>query len=204
MSRTLYSMSFTTATLRVVESVLIAELYGRAGDWGAVRDTVLSDNLLQMRTLNSSRRVCRELISRLRLLTPEQLKLVVSGSQQERGYLLWLAVCRRYCFVRDFAVEVLRDRFVLADQRLDRAAYDTFFSQKAAWHAEVARVAVATRRKQGQFVYKMLREAGLLGDANTIVPALLTPRLIAAIRADTPADFAFFTVTDADIREWTS
>ena len=189
MAQPTYSMSFTTATLRVGASVLVAELYYRYGDWQTVRDLVVTGNLLQMRTLNASRRTCQELISRLRTLTSDQMQLVIDGAQQERSYLLWLAFCRRYTFVRDFAAEVLRDHFLLHDPRLALAAFDRFFQAKAAWHPEVARIAESTRKKQRQVVYTTLREAGLLTDDNTIIPALLTPRLVVAIRNDLPADY---------------
>jgi hypothetical protein len=48
---------------------------------------------------------------------------------------------------------------------------------------EAARVASATRDKQRQIVFKMMREADLLSGAQRILPALLSARLVDAIRA---------------------
>ena len=63
-----YSMSFTTGGLFHLESVKLAALYLGLGDWSEVREKVISKNLLQYRTLNTLKRVCREVISRLKAL----------------------------------------------------------------------------------------------------------------------------------------
>ncbi|WP_039960780.1 BrxA family protein, partial [endosymbiont of Riftia pachyptila] len=71
-----YSMSFTTGSLFHRESVKLAALYFKLKDWNAVRDKVISENLLQARTLNTSKRVCREIISRLKKLNSSELELL--------------------------------------------------------------------------------------------------------------------------------
>ena len=68
-----YSMSFTTAPLLFHETLLVAELFAREQEWQPVREKVLNENLLQMRTVNSSKRIFSELSSRLKQLTPVQL-----------------------------------------------------------------------------------------------------------------------------------
>ncbi len=123
-------MSFTTGCLFHRESVQLAVLFLEFNDWNAVRDKVLSDNLLQARTLNTSKRVCREIISRLKTLDPREINLLVHSSAQEQGYLLWMAVCRRYKFIADFAVEVVRERYISLKTDLHYEDYDAFFNRK--------------------------------------------------------------------------
>ena len=114
MTVTTYSMSFTTAPLLFQETLLVAELYAAERDWQLVREQALRENLLQMRTVNSAKRIFSEISSRLRQLTPAQMELLLTGSRREQNYLLWLAYCKRYRFVYDFAVEVLRESFCAA------------------------------------------------------------------------------------------
>lgn len=189
-----YSMSFTTATLLRHESVLVAELFADLGDWDAVRRLVLAENRLQMRTANSSRRVFREISSRLKQLTPQQLAYLLSADLREQKYLLWLAFCIRYRFVYDFAVEVVQEKFRRLDLTLTYEDYDIFFNNKAEWHPEVARVATSTRKKQRQVVFKIMHEAELLSAENQIVPILLSSPLKQVIAEDDPAHLAIFTV----------
>ncbi len=199
-----YSMSFTTGTLLHHESEVVAELYCQMNNWDQVRKIVIAENRLQMRTLNASKRIFREVSSRLKLLTAPQLKFFLDSSYQEQHYLLWLAVCRRYRFIYDFAVEIIREKFLRLDFELSYNDYDIFFNNKAEWHPEVERVAVSTRSKQRQVIFKMLREAALLTAVNHILPALLSPPLINVINQDDAAYFAIFPVREADINIWTN
>lgn len=194
-------MSFTTGTLLYRESLTVAGLYTELGDWNEVREIVLADNRLQMRTSNASKRIWREVSSRLRLLTAAQLTLLLDGSRPEQNLLLWLAACKRYRFIADFAVEVLREKFLRRDLYLTYENYDAFFYNKAEWHPEVAAVAPSTQRKQRQVVFKMLREAELLAADKRILPAPLTPRLVAAIAADDPAALDIYPITPAEVQE---
>ena len=202
MGKMVYSMSFTTGTLLYRESMTVAHLYQALGDWDAVREQVIAENRLQMRTLNSSKRIVREINSRLKLLTPLELAILHDDLHQEQLYVLWLDVCKRYQFIYDFAVEVIREKFLRFDFALTPVEFDAFLNAKAEWCPEVERVAPATRNKLRQFVFKMLREADLVGRDQRILPALLTPHLIAAIRQDSPAHFAIFPVSDRDMQGW--
>ena len=197
-------MSFTSGTLLQRESEVITRLYCEIEDWDVVREQVIAENRLQMRTLNASKRIFREISSRLKLLTTPQLQLLLDGTYQEQNYLLWLAVCRRYRFIYDFAIEVIREKFLRLDLDLSYDEYDIFFNNKAEWHPEVEEVADSTRSKQRQVIFKMLREAELLSADNRILSCLLSPRLIQAIHTDDAADFVIFPAHEADIKRWTS
>lgn len=197
-----YSMSFTSGALLYRESILFAGLYDENSGWEQVRHRVIADNLLQVRTPNASKRLSREIISRLKLLTPDQLHLLVQGTRREQQHLLWLAVCKRYRFIYDFAATVVREKYLRLDLSLTRTEYEQFFDDKAEWHPEVERVSEVTRQKGRQFVFKMLREASLLAEGETIIPALLAPNVIEAIAADDVAHFHIFPVPERLIQEW--
>lgn len=199
----IYSMSFTSGTLLWRESLTVAGLYRTLDDWDAVRAQVRRDNLLQMRTLNASKRIFSEISSRLRQLSAEQLNLLLDGSPQEQTYLLWLAFCRRYRFVYDFAVDVVREKLIRRDFRLTPEDYTAYFNTQAEWRPEMERVAQITIRKQRQTVFKTMREAGLLSAGDEIIPAALSDRLVRAITNMEPADLTVFPLSDREIRDWT-
>jgi hypothetical protein len=197
-----YSMSFTSAALAYRESLVIAETYQQIGKWDAVREKIVAENLLQMRTQNASKRICREIISRLKLLTSSELELVTDGARLEQNYILWLAICKRYRFIYDFSRDLLREKFLHLNLELTSDDYDIFFNAKAEWHPEVDRIPNGSRQKQRQFVFRMLRDAELLSKDSRILPALLTPRLVTAIQADDPTYFTIYPISDFDIHEW--
>ena len=194
-----YSMSFTTGGLFYHESITLARLYLGLKDWHAVRTRVMDRNLLQARTLNTAKRVFREISSRLKLLIDDEMNILDNSSRQEQNYILWLAVCKRYRFIHDFAVEVVREKFLHLDFQLTYQDYNVFFNTKAEWHEEMERLARETKIKLRQLLFKMLREAELLSK-NTIIPAMLTTRVVKAISKNSRAYLAVFPISDADIR----
>ena len=191
-----YSMSFTTGSLFHHESVRLVVLFLELNDWNAVRDKVLSENILQARTLNTSKRVCREVISRLKTLDHREIDLLIHGSAHEQAYLLWIAVCRRYKFIADFAVEIIRERYIGLKTDLPYDDFDSFFNRKAEWHPELDEIKPSTRSKLRQILFKMLREADILTANDTINAAMLSPRLMEAISSQ---DVLFFPVLESDL-----
>jgi hypothetical protein len=200
MSNERYSLSFTTGSLFHYESVNLASLYLELRDWNAVRDEVLSANLLQARTLNTSKRVCREIISRLNKLSSNELDFLVKANSQEQGYLLWLAICRRYRFIADFAVEVLRERYISLKTDLSHTDFDSFFNKKSEWHTELDEIRPATRTKLRQVLFKILREADLLTETYTINAAMISPRLINVLLQGNRRDILFFPAFESDLK----
>lgn len=193
-------MSFTTGSLYHRESVKLAALYLELGDWNAVRDKVISNNLLQTRTLNTLKRVCREVISRLKTLSIEELDFLVEANPQEQGYLLWLATCRRYRFIADFAIEVLRERYITLKSDVNHEDFDSFFNRKSEWHAELDAIQPTTRNKLRQVLFRILREAGLLASNNIINAAILSPELLNAISHNNRRDVLFLPVFESDLK----
>ena len=187
-----YSMAFTTGGLFHRESVKLAVLYLELKEWDSVRNKVFSENLLQSRTLNSLTRVSREIISRLKTLEAGELDLLISGSTQEQKYLLWLAVCRRYSFIADFAKEVIRERYISLKSDLHYEEFDYFFNKKSEWHPELEKITPTTRNKLRQVLFKILREAEFLTIDHTINGSMLSKRLLDAISQERRKDVLIF------------
>lgn len=171
-------------------------------DWNVVRGKVLSENLLQARTINSSKRICREVCSRLKTLDHKELYLLVHGTIQEQSYLLWLAVCRRYKFIADFAQEIIRERYITLKTDLHREDFDSFFNKKSEWHPELDEITSATRKKLRQVLFRMLREADLLTANNTINAAMLSPRLLKSISHENIQDILAFPTFESELKKW--
>lgn len=194
-----YALSFTSGALLIRESVIAAPLYREARDWGIVRERLCSDNLLQARTSSSGFRLAREVAQRLAALTDDELELLGDASPSERGHLMWIAACRRYDFIGDFAEEVLRERFLLLTPALGHEDFDSFVSRKTLWHPELAEVKASTLQKLRSTVFRMLTEAELLANGE-IVHAALSERVRGALDAQTPSGVRFFPTRDSKER----
>ncbi len=190
-----YKLSFTGAGLSISESITIAETYLRLRDWDAVKEKVFTENLLQARTQSSVQRTFQELTPRLQQLTDEQLELLVEGNHQEQKQILWFAVCKRYAYIREFAIEVIHDKYLGLDYELTGFDYEAFFNRKADWHDELDQLKDTSKTKIKTVLFRMLREAGLLSNDNVIIPALPSSRTIDALAPDSPTSLRIFPAT---------
>jgi len=194
-----YKLSFTGAGLAISGSIKITEVYLRLADWTATKETVIADNLLQSRTQASAKRVYQELAPRLKQLTGDQLELLMEGNHQEQRQLLWYAVCKRYACVREFAVEVIHEKYLRLDYQLTAFDYDAFFNRKADWHEELDQLAESSKTKVRTVLFRMLREADLIAGDETIVPAVLSRRLVDLLQPEAPASLEIFPISTADV-----
>lgn len=186
-----YALSFTSGGLLVREADVVATVYLRERDWGTVRQVAIEGNLLQARTASSSVRVTRETIQRLGVMGDAELELLADSSLTERCHLMWVAACRRYELIGDFAEEVLRERFLLLTPTLGVDDFDRFVTGKSLWHPELDELKASTRTKLRQNIFRMLHEAGLCSEDGDILPAVLSERVYDALAARTPSDVRF-------------
>ena len=196
---TRYTMSFTTGGLFIQESLKMAALYFEVKTWSGVQEKVITGNILQARTISTSKRNCREILSRLKTLRRDELNLLVHGNSQEQCCLLWLAICRRYRFIADFAVEVLRERYISLKSVVNYEDFDSFFNKKSDWHHELEKTSISTRKKLRQVLFKIMKEAELILQDNTINTIILSPQVFNVISADNRQDLHYFPIFDADL-----
>ena len=202
MAKSGYNMSFSSGGLFFNESLRIAEIYLENKDWKLVRDNVLNNNILQASTESSLKRTTREVIPRLRLLSGDQLKLLISGSRQEQNFLLWLGVCKRHEFIKDFAVEIIREKYLRLSYELTQLDYDIFYNRKSEWHPELEKISESTRKKLRQVLFRIIREAELVTGEGMIVPVFFTEDLAKVIIKDNVSWFNIYPVSDLDIGKW--
>lgn len=187
-----YALSFTTGALLTREGTALAPIYLDTRDWEKVRDQAVENNLLQARTYRTGVRLVRETVKRLSVLSDLEVELLASATGSERAQLMWAAACRRYDLIGEFAEEVLRERYLLRASKLEYEDFDSFIRTKSLWHEELATVRASTLQKLRSNVFKMLHEAELLSEAGYITPAVLSERVVAALRASGPSDLRFF------------
>ena len=192
-----YIMSFTTGGLFHIESVKLAELYVKYLDWRVVQEETISKNLLQARTISTAKRVYQEIIARLKQLSQPELVFLIESNSRDQSYLLWAAVCRRYRFIADFAVEVLRERFLGFKLDLLSEEFNIFFNTKSEWHPELEQIKPATRDKCRQVLFKILREADLLSTNNAIKTPLLSPTLLEVLMQSDRRSIMYFPVFES-------
>lgn len=141
----------------------------------------------------SNRRTLREITNRLQTLSADERSFLLDEADRtDQQALLWLSTCRAYRFVREFALEVIRERYLSYQVDLPLESFDILFNGKAAWDEDLANLSTSTRKKLRQVLFRMMREAGVITSGNRIQSAILSPRLKAMLEDQNPAELALF------------
>ena len=195
-----YVLSFTAGGLLYHESIVVAETYCQSRDWDKAITLIIEQNLLQSRVQSTTTRKLREICARLQGLTTPQIELLVSGARSEQNLLLWLACCKRYQLLADFAQEILHDKFIRLELTISRTEVSTFVETKSLWHQELEKLKESTRTKLVTVMMRMLREAELVSSDDVIRPLLMSPQLARVIAGDSFAWFNIYPVAESDVR----
>lgn len=198
--KTDYQMSFTTGGLFYRESIVLAELYLELNNWKLVAEQVLGTNLLQVRTQSSSKRITREVVQRLKLLNLNELQLLLGSEYLDQCYLIWLATCRRFRFIAEFAEDVIGESINNFKATLTYSDFDTFFNRKAEWNSDLDSLTIASRKKLRQVLFRILREANLLGKDGIIIKPTLSHALVDSIITNNPNELLYFPIGESDIK----
>jgi hypothetical protein len=188
-----YKMSFTSGGLYLNESVELSASYLKTKEWKGTIARAQAKGLTSLPKEKSKRRMLREIVNRLETLSDDELHFLVEGEdRQEQSQLIWISVCRAYRLVREFAIEVVQDRYLAYQLELPPESFDLLFEQKAEWDEALASTSAATRVRLRQVVFKIMREAGIISVNHRIQSTYLSARLRALIEANAPADLSVF------------
>ena len=194
-----YKMSFSTGGLFLNESLEVARLHREDEAW---RDTIaraLGEGAASLPKAASQRRTLREIANRISVLTSDELDFFTTDADRnEQQALLWLATCRAYRFVREFAIEVVRERFLSYQLDLHLETFDTLLDAKAEWDEGLAGISRSTRLKLRQILFRIMREAGVISGEGRIQAYYLSTRLNRLIADNSPADLAIYPGVSVD------
>ena len=187
------------------DSSPLAGTVAGAGGLGELRERILrvrrqaiDDNVLSIRTQSANARVVSEVLKRLSTLTEEETRFLadVDTSANDCQALMWVAMCRYYALIGEFATEVVRDHYLMGLPTVTREDYDRFIQGKAMWHEELEELSPATSNKLRSNVFKAMSEAGLVERrSDTLLPSLLGGS-VAGILEDRPESFRFFPMSE--------
>lgn len=190
-----YKFSFTAASLRLNEMIYTAR------NLDFLKDDELIKELGAGKS-STGRRMFIELKNRINKLTPSQRKLLAEGDLIIQKQIAFLAICKSYSFIRDFAIEVLREKVLLFDYQLTEGEYLTFFRQKSENHVEMENLSDLSRYKVKQVTFKILEQAGIIDNIKykNIQPQLLDDSCVRAIINDNKELLKLFFWSDLDIK----
>ncbi|QFZ53327.1 DUF1819 family protein [Oceanihabitans sp. IOP_32] len=190
-----YKFSFTAASLRTKDLVMVA-----------LRKSSKNTADLELTLGNgksaTGKRLLVELENWISTLTEHQIEVLQNGSFKSQNEIAFLAVCKYLDFIRDFVIEVIREKYIVFDYELTDGDYLSFFRRKAEFHPEMDDLTEITQKKIKQVTFKMLEQAGII---NSVKSRIIQPQLIEsdtqkAIMSDNPELLKVFLYSDIDIQ----
>lgn len=198
----LYSFSFTAASLRLNEMIKVAGY--------AIENPVTA--LSQIKKLGvvfgsvksrTSDRQFREISKRLETLTSAQLEILNDSDLQSQKHMALLAICKHNLFIRDFIIEVIREKTLVYNYQLNQSDFGIFINAKQQNNPELESFSDSTLKKARQVMFHIFEQAGLINNIHDlqIQPQLLSSAVIKAITADNRDLLKIFLYPDRDINE---
>ena len=149
----------------------------------------------------TGKRYFLELNKRYDKLTPQQRDHFLHADLVAQKQMAFLAVCKTYSFIRDFVLEVLREKSLVFDDCITEGDYISFLRQKQDAHAEMDQLTEKSLSKIKQVVFKMLEQASIINNIKDriIQTQILDAKTIDVIINDDPEWLKIFLLSDADI-----
>lgn len=150
----------------------------------------------------TSKRMLQEYRKRLRKLTPKQLELLAEGDLLIQKKIALLSVCKTYDLIRDFVIEVVRDKFLIFDPYLSEGDYLSFIRRKVDLHPELETITDKTHKKIKQVIFLILEQAGIIDNIKSkiIQAQYVEPEILISIIDDNPNWLKIFLMSDRDIK----
>ena len=204
MSETRYSLSFTAAAFRLNDFIKFAEYY--ADTPGEINTTeVDADKVLGSGMRNTNKRIMAELVKRYNCLTPDQRALMVDGDYDEKKQICYLAIAKSYQFIREFIVEIVREKAMVYDFELSDTDFGIFINRKTPLHPELEQFTENTIYKVKQTLFKILADADVIDStvSKQLKTQWLSEKLQDVILSDNPEWLKIFLISDAEIEQKT-
>ena len=102
------------------------------------------------------------------------------------------AVGDGYEFVHDLSIGILKERYESGIPTYTTGAYEAFFEEQAALHAELERLTPGSRKKMRNQVFRMMVECDLVSEQGDITPIHPSPDFARVIDVDHRDDLDLF------------
>ena len=195
-AKPIYNFSFTASSLRLKEMILVAKHLLENTEIDYINDLGEGKSA-------TGKRMLVEFNKRLETLTKEQLKLLVDGDLTTQKQIAFLSICKTYAFIRDFVLEVLREKYLIFDYEITEGEYLSFYRRKNDLHTEMDALTELSESKIKQVTFKILEQAAIIDNIKnkTIQPQLLDDRIISAIKNDHQEWLKIYFYSDMDIAQ---
>lgn len=197
-----YNFAFTGASMKFHDFMRLA-YYVEENQIDIMVEDIDPNLIMGRSNTRTNQREFRELLKRYKLLTPTQRKVIIELDVSGQKQLAMVGICKLYAFIRDFIIEVVREKFTSLDFQLTDGDYQSFLNRKMELHPELETFSESTSKKARQVTWKILEQGGLIDNSKdrNILPQFVNQQVINVVKSDSPELLKIFLIPDWEINE---
>lgn len=181
----IYTATITSASLRLRESRIIADLLLKAVDDELWNQAIFQENRLQIKSTVSIPRISRLLRARLEPLGEGLWKMVRDGDRELATQAVFAGAVKHSRLLGDFMDITLREQRASFAKKLEHRMWNDYIAGCLGRDPEMPQWSDATLARLRSAVFSMLAEAGYLKDTRSLLlqTVFVDPRLAAYLQA---------------------
>ena len=157
-----YSAKLTAEPFLYNETKIIAQYLLDGISPEEMKKKNIEENLIKYKSLKSIKRVNSPIFKRLNVMDCEMLDEFVHTDIESSKYILLYAIMKTDRLVRDFVVEVYKDKLLMRKDYIEKFDIDNWYEEKCILSNTLRERTESTAAKLKQVIMKILQDSGLV------------------------------------------
>ena len=153
----------------------------------------IDENLIHHKKVASIKRVNVPIFKRLKVMDKDMLQEFVCADIETSKYILLYAIMKTDKLVRDFVIEVYKDKLNMRKEYIERFDIDNWYEEKCILSQTLKERTESTSAKLKQVIMKILQDSGLVikeKDRYRIIRPLLKEKFIGMLDRNGDIEYA--------------
>ena len=188
-----YSAKLTAEPFLYNETKIIAEYLLNGENSRELKKRNIEENLIHHKKSGSVKRVNAPIFRRLSVLNNDLLNDFVYSDIENSKYILLYAIMKTDKLVRDFIIEVYKDKLLMRKEYIEKFDIDNWYEEKCILSETLKYRSDATAAKLKQVIMKILQDSGLVikeKDKFKIIRPLLKEKYIRQLDVNGDIEYA--------------
>ena len=157
-----YSAKLTAEPFLYNETKIIAEYILNGEDVNELKKRNIEENLIHYKKPKSIQRVNSPIFRRLAVLDEELLREFIYSDIDTSRYILLYAIMKTDKLVRDFVIEVYKDKLLMQKEYIEKFDIDNWYEDKCTISQNLRERSESTTNKLKQVNMKIMQDSGLV------------------------------------------
>lgn len=188
-----YSAKLTGEPFWYNETKIIGKYLLDGEDEETLKKRNIDENLIHHKKVASIKRVNVPIFKRLKVMDKDMLQEFVCADIETSKYILLYAIMKTDKLVRDFVIEVYKDKLNMRKEYIERFDIDNWYEEKCILSQTLKERTESTSAKLKQVIMKILQDSGLVikeKDRYRIIRPLLKEKFIGMLDRNGDIEYA--------------